>query len=176
MRLRWESEVLSTMRILRKYVVAKLVSLCLVGTAWAQTPKVVDFAHAIAKAEGFGIARTIPTRCHNPGDLKGTRFDGQVGLCKGGHARFRDDAAGWSALYQQIEKMMSGSSKHYEPEMSLRQIARLYAGNSRVWLCNVTKALRVNPDAPLMAYFEPNENSDVNLFDILEDYDTRTTQ
>ena len=32
--------------------------------------KVERFAHAVAKAEGFGRKRTIPSRYHNPGDLK----------------------------------------------------------------------------------------------------------
>ena len=40
-------------------------------------------AKAIGKAEGFGVPRTIPTRCHNPGDIKalrGYKFPGQRGV------------------------------------------------------------------------------------------------
>ncbi len=113
--------------------------------------RVHDLATAIAKAEGFGIRGALPTRLHNPGDLKadrGYRFPGQVGVGKGGHARFRNDAAGWAALEHQIEKIMEGSSR-YNVNMSLQQISKKYAGNWRIWSKNVAHNLGVTPSTTL---------------------------
>ena len=79
-------------RPIRNYIVSKFVGLFLVGTlhaAVAPSPRVVQFAHAIAQAEGFYVKGSIPNRCHNAGDLKGTKFPEQIGVCKGGHAKFR---------------------------------------------------------------------------------------
>src|SRR6267142_4399601 len=61
--------------------------------------KIILFARAIAFAEGFGTPGAIPTKYHNPGDLKpvdGTAayFTGQSGVGVGGHAIFLNDAAG----------------------------------------------------------------------------------
>lgn len=131
--------------MIRKLILAKLVGFLLVGHVAAQVT-VQEAAQAIAHAEGYGVKNAIPTVCHNPGDLKGRSFPGQAGVCKGGHARFRNDAAGWAALYSQIDKILSGESHVYKPTMTLRQISRLYAGNSRVWLKNVTNALHVSAD------------------------------
>jgi hypothetical protein len=146
---------------LRTFVLGKVVSLLLIGTAWAipVNPNVSTFAHAIAKAEGYGIAGTIPTRCHNPGDLKGTKFDGQVGVCKGGHARFKNDSYGWTALYNQIDKMISGNSRVYHVSMTFAQVSMIYAGNSKVWLRNVCHEMAIDPNTTFMAYFDLNRQS-----------------
>jgi len=39
-------------RLIRNYILSKIVSLFLVGTCMGQAPKVVEFAHAIARAVG----------------------------------------------------------------------------------------------------------------------------
>jgi hypothetical protein len=148
---------------------SKIVGMMLCGTAWAATPQVTIFANAIAEAEGFGTRGTIPTRCHNPGDLKGTKFPGEVGLCKGGHAHFKNDSAGWAALYDQIDKMLSGTSHVYHTSMTFRDVARLYAGNSRVWLKNITRVMAIPPDTSLAFYFTLNRENyvteDLGLWD-----------
>ena len=139
---------------LRTFVIGKVVSLLLIGTAWAVPTKVEIFAHAIAHAEGYGVAHALPTVCNNPGDLKGAKFEGQVGLCKGGHARFKNAAYGWNALYNQIDKMISGQSRVYHASMTFREVARLYAGDSKRWLKNVCAAMGIVPEATLSLYFD----------------------
>lgn len=143
-------------RTLLRLLVFKLAGLCMVGTCWAQEHSVLQFAHAIAQAEGYYRAGTIPNRCSNPGDLKvrGERYPGQVGVCKGGHVRFRNAAAGWAALYHQIDKALAGDSKFYRQDMTLAQVAKKYAANSRLWARNVARNLGVTPSTTLEEYFD----------------------
>jgi hypothetical protein len=121
-------------------------------------PVTVDsFASAIAKAEGFGQRGVIPTRFHNPGDVKavrGKKYFGQVRVGKGGHIVFRNDAAGFYALREQIRKMVEGESRFYTPQMTLQQVAKRYAGNYRVWARNVAKNLNVSPSITLAELFD----------------------
>lgn len=109
--------------------------------------KLNSFATAVAHAEGFGVRHTIPTRYHNPGDLKSARIyrplPGQKQLGKGDHIVFESDAAGWEALRDYLSKMVDGRSKRYNPEMTLAQVSRIYAGNWRPWLTLVTRELNV---------------------------------
>ncbi len=152
--------------------------LILTNSAFAQD-KIDLFAHAVAKAEGFYDGpRTLPARCHNPGDLKAAyhmTYPGQVGVCKGGHIRFRRDADGWAALRNQIEKALSGQSHFYSPNMTLRQVAKKYAADYRIWLKNVRHNLGgVSPDLTLAEFFDLGRadyvtpNDDVFDFDFLE--------
>ena len=123
---------------------------------WAQT-SVDALAHAIAKAEGYYTKGTIPNRFCNPGDLKsirGEKYFGQVRVGKGGHIVFRNDAAGWFALREQLRKIVEGESRFYSPSMTLRQIAKKYAGNYRVWAKNVSKNLNVSPDMTIAELFD----------------------
>jgi hypothetical protein len=122
--------------------------------------KLDSLAVAIASAEGFGVRHAIPTRYHNPGDLKTSRkfkWDGQKGIGKGGHVIFKSDAEGWSALKQQILKAALGRSKAYNPSMTFQQIGKKYAGNWRVWSKNVCKQLDVPTTTTLRAYLAPVE-------------------
>lgn len=115
--------------------------------------EVERFAHAIALAEGFGPKTHLPTRYHNPGDIKSnrkfTKLPGQKSIGKGGHIVFRDDAAGWSALADLLTKMVDGRSRHFNADMTVSQVARHYAGNWRPWVKIVTKELGVESDAKL---------------------------
>jgi 5'(3')-deoxyribonucleotidase len=128
----------------------------------AQTQdKVKVFAHAIARTEGFYVKNTIPNRTHNPGDLTelahGAVYPGQVGVLRKNHmayVRFRDNAAGYAALYHQIEKMLNGKSKFYTQTMTLQQVGKLYAGNSRLWAKNLSYCLGVSSSTTLEDYFE----------------------
>ena len=141
-------------RPIRNYFLSKIVGMFLVGTLHAAvpSPRVVQFAHAIAQAEGYNLRGSIPQRCNNPGDLKGTKFAGQVGVCKGGHARFRTENAGWTALYRQIEKIQDGTSTKYTNRATFRQVAKTYAQNYRPWLKIVTKTLQVREDDDVGAF------------------------
>ena len=119
--------------------------------------KIERFAHAIAKAEGCYVRGSIPNRYHNCGDLKvvkGFTYPGQIGIGKGRHVIFANDAAGWNALYYQIGKMVSGESRHYLPSMTIEQVARKYAGNWRQWSTNVAHNLGVPANTTLAEVLE----------------------
>jgi hypothetical protein len=141
---------------IRKMLHLILISAVLVLPSWAgvypvRVPdqpltKIERFAHAIARAEGFYRKGTIPTRYHNPGDLKAVRgftYPGQIGIGKGRHVIFASDVYGWFALFHQVSKMLAGDSKHYSPSMTIAEVARRYAGNWRVWSRNVAHNLGV---------------------------------
>ena len=130
----------------------------IMGHAQAPDPdKVNDLATAISRAEGFGKGQTIPTRYHNPGDLKAFRsstpLEGQVRIGKAGHIVFKDDEAGKAALRELIVRMMDGRSAHYHPNLTLNQVARRYAENWRPWVRVVSRELGVPPNTTLRAYF-----------------------
>lgn len=109
---------------------------------------VVRFARAIAAAEGFGIVGAIPTRQHNPGNLK-TSSVPSIGADTQGHLIFATDADGWLALYRQIALIVSGRSRYYSLDMTLADMGARYAGDSAAWTANVARGLGVSPGATL---------------------------
>jgi hypothetical protein len=124
------------------------------GQAIVDEQKVDAFAHAIASAEGFGVKHTIPTRYHNPGDIRAdrsVRYPDQVGLRKG-YVVFKNDEAGFAALKTQLRKIVNGESRHYNPDMTIEKVAKVYAGNWRRWSKNVCRQLQVPPSTTLRAY------------------------
>ena len=141
-------------------LIHKIVALLLVlgGTTCNAQDKVEKFAHAIALTEGFDVRGSIPNRYHNPGDLKimarGQKYPGQVGIGKAQHVIFRNDAAGYAALYHEIDKILSGESHWYSQEMTLQQMGKFYAQNSRIWAKNLAHNLGVPPSTTLEEYFD----------------------
>jgi hypothetical protein len=128
-----------------------LLVLALSISATAQN-SVDRFAHAVAGAEGFGKKGSIPTRYHNPGDLKavkGWKYPGQVRIGKANHVVFVNDAAGWAALRHQIQRVIDGDSKHYSVNMTIAQMGRQYAGFWSRWSKNVSKNLGVDTKTKL---------------------------
>ena len=126
------------------------LALLLTTSCFAQD-RVQVLASAIAKAEGFGKAGTIPSRYRNPGDLKvgrGYKYPGQISVGKGGHVIFRNNAAGWAALEHQLNKVIDGTSR-CTVNMTLREFGKKYAGNWRVWSKNVAHNLGVEPSTTL---------------------------
>jgi hypothetical protein len=110
-------------------------------------------AVAIGTAEGFGVRGALPTRYHNPGDLKGKPdLFGAVRIGKGGHLVFKNDAAGKAALQHQLELVLDGRSRHYTLDMTLEQMARRYAKNWRNWSRYVARLLGVRPTVTLRGY------------------------
>src|SRR5208282_3954387 len=131
----------------------------LAAMSFAQQPdqeKVRDFAHAIAKAEGFGIKGVIPTRCHNPGDIRikpGHTIPGMVGRNKQGYVIFKNDRAGWLALENQINMILQGRSRKYNADMPLFKIGEKYTpGSGMSWAKNVSKQLNVTPTTTLRGF------------------------
>jgi hypothetical protein len=144
---------------------ALLISLCLTAVLNSQTrfineQKLDAFAQAIAHAEGFGVKHTIPTRYHNPGDIRarrGVHYPGQVGLNKHGYVIFKDDGAGFSALKTLLRRMASGQSRFYGTNMTITKVAKRYATGWRLWAKNVSKQLNVPPSTTLRSYFAEEE-------------------
>jgi hypothetical protein len=146
------------MRINHLAVALLIVVSSIVGHAQSpDTGKVNDLATAISHAEGFGIRGTIPSRYHNPGDLKArpdsVPLAGQVRIGKAGAIVFKDDEAGKAALRDYIHKMIDGRSGHFHSNMTLNQVARVYAENWRPWVKIVSTELGVPPSTTLRAYF-----------------------
>ena len=130
--------------------------LALTASARAQTvdeERIDSFAAAVARAEGFGVRRAVPTRYHNPGDIKSRpgvpTLPGQRAIGKGGHIVFRSDAYGWGALHELIHKMLDGRSRHFSPDMTVEEVARRYAQNWRPWARIVCAQLGAPPSARL---------------------------
>jgi hypothetical protein len=128
------------------------VAAILLTTAFCSAQdRVNDLARAIAKAEGFGVKGAVPTRTHNPGDIRstnGVRYPGQVGLNKQYYVVFKNDRAGWSALRHQIEKIIAGESGFYNVNMTLKQLGRKYATSPR-WAKSIAHNLGVKPSTEL---------------------------
>jgi hypothetical protein len=125
-----------------------LAALLLTTSCFAQD-RVEPLVKAIAKAEGFNVKNTLPTRCHNPGDIKALRnyrFPGQVGVRKQ-YVVFKSDKAGWEALRHQIEKIIAGESR-YSVNLTLKQLGKRYAESS-IWPRVVAKYLSVTPETYL---------------------------
>jgi hypothetical protein len=123
--------------------------------AWALTPTQV-LARAIAKAEGFGVKGALPTRLHNPGDIRASRgvhYPGQVGLNRHGYVIFKNDAAGFAALENLLDKIVTGESRFYTVNTTLQQMAKRYA-TSPTWVRNVAKSLKVTPGTFLFEIFD----------------------
>lgn len=112
-------------------------------------------AEAIAYAEGFyhPSGEAVPQRANNPGDLK--LKDNPLGTI-GGKTIFMSVAEGWAALEKQIEWMLTGQSRIYDPTMTIQEVANWYVGgkstptaDSVAWANNVSRQLGVSPDTPI---------------------------
>lgn len=129
-----------------------LTVLLLAANAWGFAPsRTQTLANAIARAEGFYVKGSLPNRLHNPGDIRAHRnehYPGQVGLTRNGYVVFRNNAAGWTALRHQIAKIAEGTSKHYNVNMTLRQLGKRYA-TSPTWVRNVSRSLGMPANAEL---------------------------
>ncbi len=136
-----------------RFAVALLVFATI--TCSAQNGATKQLARAIARQEGFFTPGTIPNRNCNPGDLKvreGQHYLGQTGTDRFRHAIFphrNGCAAGWAALYQQIDKIADRTSKIYTPEMTIQQVGRKYAASWQIWSKNVARNLNVSPRTTL---------------------------
>jgi hypothetical protein len=129
--------------------------------------KVAQFATAVARAEGFGVPHAVPTRYHNPGNIRSTRtghhYAGQIGLNRCGYVIFKNDAYGWKALQEQLVLMASGKSAHYGTSMTITQVAKMYATGWRLWSKNVAHNLGVQPTMTLREFFAPEEAPTVTM-------------
>lgn len=130
------------------YLAAGVVLLWLLmrETASSTTQRI---AQAIAYAEGFyrgdgslnGNAK--PVRYNNPGDLSDAT----------GIRQFATLEEGWNALYRQIDLILSGSSRVYDADMTIAEMAALYTADgpvaSAAWARTVAGKLGVSPNTKL---------------------------
>lgn len=126
------------------------------------TKQVKDLAEAIAHAEGFGAdPNNVPTRAHNPGDLK---IPGWTGKTTGveGISVFETDEEGWQALYSQLTRIANNLSHVYNLKMTLAQFATKWTDTQQSnWLLNILFKLvesgyTVDKNTMLGDYFEGN--------------------
>lgn len=100
-----------------------------------------QFAAAIAQAEGFNSAGSLPQRNNNPGDLKG--WPG-VPTDASGYSVFPTEQAGWDALQTQLNAIAAGTSAYYTPDMTIAQMGQVWAGGDPNWAVNVAAYLGVS--------------------------------
>lgn len=111
---------------------------------------VVDLASAIAHAEGFDVAGSVPQRAHNPGDLG----PGDTGVFDVIHAVgsdvsvLPDDQTGWDLLYRKLQRALAGGSAVFKTSFTIQMFADHYVsgGNqsedSIHWAANVVSYLQ----------------------------------
>ena len=106
---------------------------------------VLELAKAMAKMEGFGIPGALPTRNHNPGDLRRSKFQS---FTKDGFAYFPDDKTGWKALvYDLCIKITGKSTTGLTPESTLRDLIYKWTATDRyAYLMFVANRLGVSFD------------------------------
>jgi hypothetical protein len=121
--------------------------------------KVWNICTAVALAEGFNIGPgAAPYDLNNPGDLSpgdeaGQATNGQPQVHDGSSIIvFSTCEGGFIALYTKFNNMVTGQSKVYPVTWTWAQVAKKYAGNSAVWLANVTSYLGVDPSSTPAQY------------------------
>lgn len=77
-------------------------------------------ARLIAKEEGFGLAGTLPTRNHNPGDLRHSPHSVHSSRSPDAIGAIDTDAHGWEDLERQLQIDVG---RHW----TLRQLIEIYA-------------------------------------------------
>ena len=100
-------------------------------------------SRGIALQEGFGAKATnIPTRSNNPGDIKSNSATNPGGIYqtdKKGHIIYPSVDVGQAALEHQVNLMLTpGSKSHFNPEMTLAEVGKLYATDPN-WAAGVAK-------------------------------------
>jgi len=121
-------------------------------------------AHAIALAEGYFVAGSLPNRINNPGDMKlgdrghGTEHDKTIYLTA-------DD--GWAALGRECTAILTGASHVYFVSWNFLQVADKWTGsdNSGAWCRIVCDNLNVDPTTTLVEWVKGAANESVRPSD-----------
>lgn len=112
----------------------------------ANNSVVSRIALAIARAEGFYVSGSVPQRNNNPGNLRLDVIGGAtaVGTGAGNFMRYATAEDGMRDLQQQVRLMLTGQSAHYNPNMTIIEVARKYTTTQQVeWATNVARTLGV---------------------------------
>ncbi len=107
---------------------------------------ITPLMQAIAQAEGFYVAGSIPQTANNPGDLE--VGDVGYGTLGQGITVFGSVNDGWEALANQINLIVSGQSSNYSPTETLAQVGATYSGGDPNWANNVASILGVSVNTP----------------------------
>jgi hypothetical protein len=117
-------------------------------STWPSGDNIWNICHAVAYAEGYNVAGSVPARLCNPGDLS-DGFSQYGGESHSGSnvTHFPDQQTGWQWLYNKWQNIVNGSSTTYPASLTWTQVAQKYAGNWQNWLNNVTSVLGVDPSS-----------------------------
>lgn len=116
-------------------------------------------ADAIAKLEGYGAGNNIPTVANNPGNLElGDIGFGTLNAANGNKITiFGSVQDGWTALENQLTKIVSGNSAYYKPDTTLAQFGKTYSG-SPTYGNDLASALGTSPTTSVAdAYQLPSD-------------------
>lgn len=108
-------------------------------STWPTGDRIWDVARAIAHAEGYDVAGSVPNRLNNPGDIS----DGSVTFGSEHHSgsnvtHFPDAQTGWQWLYDKLNRIVEGKSTSYHRDWTWTSIAKTWAGDWQNWVHNVT--------------------------------------
>jgi hypothetical protein len=114
----------------------------------------IDFLSvAIAGAEGFGKAGTIPTRANNPGDLVIPNWQGSK-LGSEGISVFASPLEGWNRLKFQLYLIGSEQSHVYNLDMTIADMAAKWTRTDPgIWATNVARSIPTQTDTTLRQLF-----------------------
>lgn len=102
-----------------------------------------DLMDAIGDEEGFGRPDTLPTRNHNPGDLRHSPHSFHTAAAPDAIGQIDNDADGWQDLHDQLERYVGR-------KFTLRQAVYEYAppteNNTAQYLSFVLARLHLTPD------------------------------
>lgn len=122
---------------------------------WPSGDALWTIARAIALAEGYNRAGSVPQRLHNPGDLSdGANTFGFEYHSGSNVTTFPNDETGWEWLHAKLQRIDSNGSQVYSRDMTWEQIAQKWAGNWQAWANNVCSALGVNTDSTFGDYVD----------------------
>ena len=124
-------------------------------------PTLSPLSSAIAQAEGYGVSGAIPTLANNPGNLElGNLGYGTMNAAGGQQITvFPSAQAGATALENQVQAALNGSSANYNPNMSLSQFGNIYSGGNSAYGNTLASILGVSPNTPLSQANTGNSNS-----------------
>jgi hypothetical protein len=116
-------------------------------------------ANAIATAEGyFTGSGSVPFDQNNPGDL--TDYASLYGANDAGITIFPSIAAGWNALYEKVQNILSGNSDVYDASDSLETIGQTWADDAGEWASNVAASLGISTSDSLSDYAASQSGGD----------------
>lgn len=129
-------------------VVAGGIIMIFMGRRLVQ-PGLENMARAIMDFEGW-FEGSAAQRNNNPGNIKFAGQPGAIGKDNQGHAIFETFEAGWNALINQLRIAFEGTSRVYNPSMSLYEFFSKYAeANSIPYAQFVAAKLGVAPETKL---------------------------